>query len=147
MQRGKKFIPQKRIVAGQGIPCRDRICSARESDYFYFQSAYAGLSRFPALGARHPSWYYLCVTSNRNPIDRQMKLAIAQINCIVGDLERQYPKNTRLCQSGEECGSQLVITPRDSRLSGYPPEDLLFATGFRPLARNALTELAQDRAV
>jgi len=52
MHGGQELVPQKWIVPGERIPCRDRNAGKR-IDYFYFKSGvHAGLSRLPAFGAR-----------------------------------------------------------------------------------------------
>ncbi|MFA6921960.1 MAG: NAD+ synthase [Gallionella sp.] len=70
-----------------------------------------------------------------------MKLAIAQINCVLGDLGENCAKilhHARLAKSG---GAQLLLTPELS-LCGYPPEDLLLRDGFYEACHAALTGLA-----
>ena len=54
-----------------------------------------------------------------------MKLALAQLNPIIGDLDGNAEKIFEVCKEikNEEVG--LVITPELS-LIGYPPKDLLF---------------------
>ena len=59
-----------------------------------------------------------------------MKLAIAQINCTVGDLSGNSRKILDYTNRAKKSGAKLVITP-ELALSGYPPEDLLLRDGFR----------------
>ncbi len=59
-----------------------------------------------------------------------MKLAIAQINCTVGDLSGNIRKILDYADQAKSAGAGLVITP-ELALSGYPPEDLLLRNGFR----------------
>ncbi|SEA15190.1 NAD+ synthase [Nitrosospira multiformis] len=70
-----------------------------------------------------------------------MKLAIAQINCTVGDLGGNTRKILDYANQAKNAGARLVVTP-ELALSGYPPEDLLLRHGFRHACQNALTELA-----
>jgi NAD+ synthase (glutamine-hydrolysing) len=70
-----------------------------------------------------------------------MKLALAQINCTVGDLDGNTRKILDYANQAKNAGARLVVTP-ELALSGYPPEDLLLRDGFRHACRNALTELA-----
>lgn len=70
-----------------------------------------------------------------------MKLAIAQINCTVGDLSGNVRKILDYTNRAKKSGVALVITP-ELALSGYPPEDLLLRNGFRLACRNALADLA-----
>ncbi|MDQ3186459.1 MAG: NAD+ synthase [Pseudomonadota bacterium] len=72
-----------------------------------------------------------------------MKLAIAQINCIVGDLSGNAGKILDFVHQASNAGAGLVITP-ELALSGYPPEDLLLRDGFRLGCRNMLADLAKE---
>ena len=72
-----------------------------------------------------------------------MKLAIAQINCTVGDLSGNSRKILDYANRAKQSGAKLVITP-ELALSGYPPEDLLLRDGFRRACGNALAELAAE---
>ncbi len=58
-----------------------------------------------------------------------MKIAIAQINCTVGDLRGNRKKITDYAKRAQLLGASLVITP-ELALSGYPPEDLLMRDDF-----------------
>ena len=70
-----------------------------------------------------------------------MKLAIAQINFIVGDLCGNTRKMLDYIDQAKNEGAALVVFP-ELALSGYPPEDLLLRNGFRRACRSALSELA-----
>lgn len=70
-----------------------------------------------------------------------MKLAIAQINCVLGDLSGNAEKILQYAQQAEQQGAQLLLTPELS-LCGYPPEDLLLRDGFYRACAQALDELA-----
>lgn len=70
-----------------------------------------------------------------------MKLAIAQINCTVGDLAGNSAKIIDCASRATAAGASLVITP-ELALSGYPPEDLLLREDFNKACENALLELA-----
>lgn len=72
-----------------------------------------------------------------------MKLAIAQINCIVGDLSGNAGKILDYVHQAKNAGAGLVITP-ELALSGYPPEDLLLREGFRLGCRSTLADLAKE---
>ena len=54
-----------------------------------------------------------------------MKISIAQINSIVGDLDYNFSLITKATKEELRKNVFLVITPKLS-LPGYPPEDLLF---------------------
>lgn len=72
-----------------------------------------------------------------------MKLAIAQINCTVGDLGGNVQKILDYVAYAKDAGAGLVITP-EMALSGYPPEDLLLRSGFRRACSNALADLRKE---
>lgn len=70
-----------------------------------------------------------------------MKLAIAQINCLLGDLAGNVAKILQYAEQGRRQGAQLLLTPELS-LCGYPPEDLLLRDGFYDACAQALDDLA-----
>ena len=70
-----------------------------------------------------------------------MKLAIAQINCMLGDLAGNVAKILRYAEQARQQGVQLLLTPELS-LCGYQPEDLLLRDGFYGACAQALQELA-----
>ncbi|MEO6422021.1 MAG: NAD+ synthase [Candidatus Nitrotoga sp.] len=72
-----------------------------------------------------------------------MKLAIAQINCMLGDLAGNSAKILAYAEQAKHQGVTLLLTPELS-LCGYPPEDLLLRTGFYLTCDQALHELAQQ---
>ncbi|MDP1997260.1 MAG: nitrilase-related carbon-nitrogen hydrolase, partial [Gallionella sp.] len=71
-----------------------------------------------------------------------MKLAIAQINCVLGDLTGNVAKILQHAEQARQQGAQLLITPELS-LCGYPPEDLLLRDGFHQACAQALADLAK----
>lgn len=71
-----------------------------------------------------------------------MKLAIAQINCTVGDLGGNIRKILDYANLAKSAGAGLIITP-ELALSGYPPEDLLLRNGFRLACEQALADMAK----
>lgn len=78
-----------------------------------------------------------------NEIRKNMKLAIAQINCVLGDLKENSAKILRYAEQAKLSGVQLMLTPELS-LCGYPPEDLLLRDGFFKSCEQALNDLAQQ---
>jgi NAD+ synthetase len=70
-----------------------------------------------------------------------MKIAIAQINCTVGDLPGNAAKILDAAERAKALGADLVLTPELS-LCGYPPEDLLLRADFRVACERELTALA-----
>ena len=58
-----------------------------------------------------------------------IRLALAQINTTVGDLEANKTKILQAIQRARELGADLVALP-EMAVSGYPPEDLLLKPSF-----------------
>lgn len=71
-----------------------------------------------------------------------MKLAIAQINSVLGDLAGNSAKILQYAEEARLSGAHLMLTPELS-LCGYPPEDLLLRDGFYNSCDQALKALAQ----
>lgn len=72
-----------------------------------------------------------------------MKIAIAQINCTVGDLAGNAAKILASAEEARQRGATLLLTPELS-LCGYPPEDLLLREGFYRACDETLHELARQ---
>src|SRR5229473_3471322 len=72
-----------------------------------------------------------------------VKIAIAQINCVVGDLAGNTTKILRYCERARSAGADLMLTP-ELALCGYPPEDLLLRGGFYRDCSAALERLARE---
>jgi NAD+ synthase (glutamine-hydrolysing) len=70
-----------------------------------------------------------------------MKIALAQINCIVGDIHGNANKILDFANRAFQQGASLIITP-ELALCGYPPEDLLFRDDFNHACQQALVRLA-----
>src|ERR1700675_1436749 len=68
-------------------------------------------------------------------------IAVAQINCILGDLPGNAAKILDCATRAKGAGAQVLVTPELS-LCGYPPEDLLLRDGFFRDCAAALDELA-----
>ncbi|GAB4372815.1 MAG: NAD+ synthase [Calditrichia bacterium] len=60
---------------------------------------------------------------------RTLRIALAQINTIVGDFEGNYQKLVRYIQKARKIGADLIAFP-ELALTGYPPEDLLLKPEF-----------------
>jgi NAD+ synthase (glutamine-hydrolysing) len=70
-----------------------------------------------------------------------MRLALAQIDSVVGDLAGNRDRiETRLGQA-REAGADLVLFP-ELAVTGYPPEDLLLRPGFIQAAERTMREIA-----
>ena len=72
-----------------------------------------------------------------------MKIALAQINPTVGDIDGNLEKVRSNIDKAKELGANLVVFPELS-LMGYPPRDLLERDYLVDANINALNSLAQD---
>jgi NAD+ synthase (glutamine-hydrolysing) len=70
-----------------------------------------------------------------------MRLALAQINSIVGDLDGNRRRIASWLDEARGAGADLVLFP-ELAVTGYPPEDLLLRPGFIRAARRSVEELA-----
>ena len=70
-----------------------------------------------------------------------VRLALAQMDAVVGDLEANVASITRARRQAQVLGADLVVTP-ELALMGYPPEDLLLKEGFVEASQIALEALA-----
>ncbi|MDP2868355.1 NAD+ synthase [Methyloversatilis sp.] len=72
-----------------------------------------------------------------------LRIAVAQINCVVGDLDHNARLILDVAQRAVEQGAQLLLTP-ELALCGYPPEDLLLRPDFIRACAAALARLAAE---
>ncbi len=73
--------------------------------------------------------------------DSPLRIALAQINLLVGDIEGNANHVIRLAaQARDELGADVVIFP-ELTLTGYPPEDLLLRSGLYPRIEHSLQEI------
>jgi NAD+ synthase (glutamine-hydrolysing) len=76
-----------------------------------------------------------------------MRLALAQINTVVGDLDGNRDLILARLDEARERNAELVLFP-ELAVTGYPPEDLLLRSGFVRAAAHSLDEIAaQARGV
>ncbi len=73
------------------------------------------------------------------------RIALAQFNPLVGDLQGNVQRMLEWTQRAAQQGAQLIVFPELS-LTGYPPEDLLLRPGFLRAAAVALHDFAQGLA-
>ena len=69
-----------------------------------------------------------------------MKIGLAQINTVVGDLPGNYEKILDAYRRAADAGADLVVTP-ELATTGYPPQDLLFKSRFVPANLEVLGRL------
>ncbi|MBZ0221088.1 MAG: NAD+ synthase [Candidatus Methylomirabilis sp.] len=72
---------------------------------------------------------------------RNLRLAMAQINPVVGDIRGNAKKIISYAEKARKAGAALVLFP-ELALTGYPPEDLLLKPGFIDDNLNALQGIA-----
>src|SRR5579862_6540294 len=72
-----------------------------------------------------------------------MRLALAQINTVVGDLDGNRDRILGRLEDAREAGADLVLFPELS-VTGYPPEDLLLRPGFIRAAAQTVSEIATE---
>src|SRR3712207_1000037 len=70
-----------------------------------------------------------------------VRIALAQVNVRVGDLEGNARKIVEYLERARDAGAELVLFP-ELALTGYPPEDLLLKEHFLRDAREALGHVA-----
>ena len=71
-----------------------------------------------------------------------MRLALAQINTVVGDLDGNRERILGRLAEAREAEADLVLFP-ELAVTGYPPEDLLLRPGFIRAAERSLEEIAR----
>jgi NAD+ synthase (glutamine-hydrolysing) len=72
-----------------------------------------------------------------------MRLALCQMNAIVGDIAGNAERIREGARAAVDAGADLVLFP-ELAVTGYPPEDLLLKEHFLADASHALRELAGD---
>ncbi len=70
-----------------------------------------------------------------------MQIALAQINCTVGDLNGNAQRILAAADAARLQGASLILTP-ELALSGYPPEDLVLRGAFNRACAETLQDLA-----
>src|SRR6478609_6922155 len=71
-----------------------------------------------------------------------MKIALAQINPIIGDLAYNAKKIIGRIEEARTLNAKIVIFP-ELALTGYPPEDLLFLPSFVDSVLSTLEDIIQ----
>src|SRR5438876_1162023 len=72
-----------------------------------------------------------------------MRLALAQINPIVGDLEGNRALILERLAEAKDRAADLVVFP-ELAVTGYPPEDLLLRPGFIRAAEDSVEKIARE---
>ncbi|MCL5103666.1 MAG: NAD+ synthase [Armatimonadetes bacterium] len=77
----------------------------------------------------------------RNRLSHSLRLALAQLNLTVGDIEGNARKIIDNIAVARDRGADLVVFP-ELAITGYPPEDLLLKQGFVEANMEALQRIA-----
>lgn len=72
-----------------------------------------------------------------------MKIAVAQLNAMVGDMHGNANKIIAYAQQAHAAGATLLVTP-ELALCGYPPEDLLYRSDFLAANKRALAHICDS---
>jgi len=72
-----------------------------------------------------------------------MKIALAQLNLVVGDLAGNTRAILNAAQQASRQGARLLVVP-ELALCGYPPRDLLAWPSFLEATKQQLTKLARE---
>src|SRR6188508_159396 len=72
-----------------------------------------------------------------------MRLALAQINSTVGDLDGNRERVLTRLTEAKEAGADVVLFP-ELAVTGYPPEDLLLRPSFIRAAERSLSAIARE---
>ena len=75
-----------------------------------------------------------------------MKISIAQLNPIIGDIDGNYKKILQTLSLDEAVGSDLVVFPELS-LTGYPLRDLLERPRFIERVQKAIDDLCSTHRI
>src|SRR4029079_210620 len=72
-----------------------------------------------------------------------LKIALAQANPIVGDIDGNIAKLREMRDRASALGADIVVFP-ELFITGYPPEDLVLKPAFPAIARARVEALAAD---
>lgn len=84
------------------------------------------------------------ILSKRSDSDKILRIAIAQINLLVGDIEGNVKRILEWIQRARDENQADVIIFPELALTGYPPEDLLFRPGMYERISDVLEELSRE---
>ena len=79
-------------------------------------------------------------------IDSKMNIALCQINPTVGDFYGNRDKIISYYRKAVDRGGKLIVFP-ELVISGYPPQDLLWESGFVERNLEVLDEIAQQTTI
>lgn len=77
-----------------------------------------------------------------DPVPSSLKIALAQANPVVGDIDGNIAKLRQMRARAAAQGADLVVFP-ELFITGYPPEDLVLKPAFAAAARASVEALAR----
>ena len=87
----------------------------------------------------------LSCSESLSPMPSPLKIALAQINVVVGDLVGNADRIIAQARAAHTAGVDLLVTP-ELALCGYPPEDLLLRPAFLEACDEQLQRIAAELA-
>jgi NAD+ synthase (glutamine-hydrolysing) len=75
----------------------------------------------------------------------QLRIALAQVNATVGDLQRNAAAIVEWTRRAAACGASMVVFP-EMMLTGYPVEDLALRASFVEASIEALRRAGAELA-
>lgn len=85
------------------------------------------------------------MSTNNQSIPDVLRIAVAQLNPVVGDVEGNLAKAREARADAARHGADLVLFS-ELFLAGYPPEDLVLKPAFVESCRRAVEDFARDTA-
>ena len=82
-------------------------------------------------------------TSSKASTAKTLKIALAQLNPVVGDLTGNVAQIKATHERAAALGADLVVFP-ELFVTGYPPEDLVLKPAFQRAAQMAVETLARE---
>ncbi len=73
----------------------------------------------------------------------KLRVALGQINSVVGDIDGNTERILAAASAAEEAGCHAVVFP-ELAITGYPPEDLVLKRGFVRDSRTAMERIAAE---
>src|SRR5205823_6933907 len=141
MQRVQEGVREQRPVADQRVP-RGRGNRAQRLDDAQGKARHGG--QLLQVHCRVGSVLFRRRVCKRGHDKiRHMRIAIAQLDCVVGDLAGNAARILGAVAEARRGGADLVITPELS-LCGYPPEDLVLRPAFLAACERELARLASE---
>jgi NAD+ synthase (glutamine-hydrolysing) len=97
--------------------------------------SYGGLPGSLSVGPVKPPYGIRSILMNR------LRVALCQLNVVVGDLAGNAERIVNALHQAEEVGADVAVFP-ELAVTGYPPEDLLLKPGFIADNLSALAKVA-----